>query len=176
MCKQAKENMKTVRLVRHLQQVEENFPCVSISTACKLKIPEMASIVSEDFVARASYPFNEKERPIQKFQRQFYELKKQCDKSFDNLDDIEDMRKQAKKNMTRFQLEAKAEKEIGKRDAQIHVRLFSALTNMNEKTKKAEGEELKLPKAKIPEAARGAYYLQEEVKFVNLLRLDAPCS
>ena len=103
-------------------------------------------------------------------------FKKQCDKSFDNLDDIEDMRKQAKKNMTRFQLEAKAEKEIGKRDAQIHVRLFSAPTNLNEKVKKAKGEDLKLPKAKIPEAARGAYYLQEEVKFVNLLRLDAPCS
>ena len=67
--------MKTVRLVRHLQQVEENFPCVSISTACKLKIPEMASIVSEDFVARASYPFNEKERPIKKLQRQFKKKK-----------------------------------------------------------------------------------------------------
>ena len=53
---------------------------------------------------------------------------------------------------------------------------FSALTNMNEKMKKAEGEDLKQPKAKIPEAARGAYYLQEEVKFVNLLRLDALCS
>ena len=62
-------------------------------------------------------------------------FKKQCDKSFDNLDDIEDMRKQAKKNMTRFQLEAKAEKEIGKRDAQIHVRLFSAPTNLNESHK-----------------------------------------
>ena len=46
-CKQAKENMKTVWLVRHSQQAEENFPCVPISTACKLKLPEMASVVSE---------------------------------------------------------------------------------------------------------------------------------
>ena len=84
----------------------------------------MASVIGENFVARASYLSDEKERQIDKLQWQFYELKKQCDKSFDNLDDIEDMRKQAKKNMTRFQLEAKAEKEIGKRDAQIHVRLF----------------------------------------------------
>ena len=45
-CKQAK-NMKMVRLVRHSQQAEENFLCVPISTACKLKLPEMASIVSE---------------------------------------------------------------------------------------------------------------------------------
>ncbi|CAH3138457.1 unnamed protein product, partial [Pocillopora meandrina] len=116
----------------------------------------MASVISESFVARASYLSDEKERQINKLQRQFYELKKQCHKYFDNLDDIEDMRKQAKKNMTRFQLEAKAEKEIGKRDARIHARLFFALTNMNEKMKKAEGEDLKLPKAKIPEAARGA--------------------
>ena len=46
-CKQAKENMKAARLVRHSQQEEENFPCVPISTACKLKLPEMASVVSE---------------------------------------------------------------------------------------------------------------------------------
>ena len=46
-CKQAKENTKTVWLVRHSQQAEENFPCVPISTACKLKLPEMASVVSE---------------------------------------------------------------------------------------------------------------------------------
>ena len=46
-CKQAKENMKTARLVRHSQQGEGNFPCVPISTACKLKLPEMASVVRE---------------------------------------------------------------------------------------------------------------------------------
>ena len=84
----------------------------------------MASVVSESFIVRASYPSNEKERPINKLQRQFYELEKQCDKYFDDLGDVEDMCKQAKKNMKRFQLEAKAEKEIVKRDAQIHVRLF----------------------------------------------------
>ena len=115
---------KTVRLLRHLQQTEENFAFVPISIACKLELPEMASVVSENFIVRASYPSNEKERPINKLQRQFYELEKQCDKYFDDLGDVEDMCKQAKKNMKRFQLEAKAEKEIVKRDAQIHVRLF----------------------------------------------------
>ena len=84
----------------------------------------MASVVSESFIVRASYSSNEKERLINKLQRQFYELEKQCDKYFDDLGDVEDMCKQAKKNMKRFQLEAKAEKEIVKRDAQIHVRLF----------------------------------------------------
>ena len=115
---------KTVRLLRHLQQAEENFAFVPISIACKLELPEMASVVSESFILRASYPSNEKERPINKLQRQSYELEKQCDKYFDDLGDVEDMCKQAKKNMKRFQLEAKAEKEIVNRDAQIHVRLF----------------------------------------------------
>ena len=59
----------------------------------------MASVISESFVARASYLSDEKERQIDKLQRQFYELKKQCDKYFDDLDDVENMCKQAKKNM-----------------------------------------------------------------------------
>ena len=40
----------------------------------------MASVISENFVARASYLSDEKERQIDKLQRQFYELKKQCHK------------------------------------------------------------------------------------------------
>ena len=52
----------------------------------------MASVVSESFIVRASYPSNEKERPINKLQRQFYELEKQCDKYFDDLGDVEDMK------------------------------------------------------------------------------------
>ena len=59
----------------------------------------MASVISESFVARASYLSDEKERQIDKLQWQFYELKKQCDKYFDDLDDVEDTRKQAKENM-----------------------------------------------------------------------------
>ena len=59
----------------------------------------MASVISESFVARASYLSDEKERQIDKLQRQFYELKKQCDKYFNNLDDVKNMCKQAKKNM-----------------------------------------------------------------------------
>ena len=59
----------------------------------------MASVISENFVARASYLSDEKERQIDKLQRQFYELKKQCDKYFDDLDDVEDTCKQAKENM-----------------------------------------------------------------------------
>ena len=47
----------------------------------------MASVISESFVARASYLSDEKERQIDKLQRQFYELKKQCDKYFDDLDE-----------------------------------------------------------------------------------------
>ena len=58
----------------------------------------MASVISESFVARASYLSDEKERQIDKLQWQFYELKKQCDKYFDDLDDVEDTWKQAKEN------------------------------------------------------------------------------
>ena len=47
----------------------------------------MASVISESFVARASYLSDEKERQIDKLQRQFCELKKQCDKYFDDLDE-----------------------------------------------------------------------------------------
>ena len=64
----------------------------------------MASVISESFVARASYLSDEKERQIDKLQRQFYELKKQCDKYFDDLDDVENMCKQAKKNMKTVRL------------------------------------------------------------------------
>ena len=80
---------KTIRLLGHLQQVEENFAYVPISTVAKLekksksfkrKVLAMASVISESFVARASYLSDEKERQIDKLQRQFYELKKQCHK------------------------------------------------------------------------------------------------
>ena len=46
----------------------------------KRKVLAMASVISESFVARASYLSDEKERQIDKLQRQFYELKKQCHK------------------------------------------------------------------------------------------------
>ena len=64
----------------------------------------MASVISESFVARASYLSDEKERQIDKLQWQFYELKKQCDKYFDDLDDVEDTCKQAKENMKTVRL------------------------------------------------------------------------
>ena len=41
------QSTRLVTLVRHSQQAEENFLCVPISTAWKLKLPEMASVVSE---------------------------------------------------------------------------------------------------------------------------------
>ena len=72
----------------------------------------MASVISESFVARASYLSDEKERQIDKLQRQFYELKKQCDKYFDDLDDVENMCKQAKKNMSDWYVTHNKQKKI----------------------------------------------------------------
>ena len=114
----------------------------------------MASVASKSFVTRVRYPTDKKESAIEKVRRQFYELEKRCDKYFDDLDNVEDLCKQAKEDMKRFHLKAKAEKEIAKSDAHIHARLFSALTDTNEKMKKAKGEDLKPAKQKIPEAAR----------------------
>ena len=71
----------------------------------------MASVISESFVARASYLSDEKERQIDKLQRQFYELKKQCDKYFDDLDDVEDTCKQAKENMKAARLVRHSQQE-----------------------------------------------------------------
>ena len=64
---------------------------------------------------------DEEESTADKLQRQLWELKKRVNKYFDHLDNVEEMCEQAKADIERFQLKAKMEKEIVKKDAEIQA-------------------------------------------------------
>ena len=83
------------------------------------------------------------------------------------------MCKQAQEDVKRFQLKYKVEQEVVKRDGEIRDRMFSALTEMNKKTKKAKEQNVKPPEDKKPDAAqlKSLYYLQQVVERVALTRL-----
>ena len=67
-----------------------------------------------------------------KVAREFRELEKNADKYFDNLDAVEEMCYQAKKekNAETFRLKAEAVKEIFKKDAAVRVKLYSTIIEM----------------------------------------------
>ena len=60
------------------------------------------------------------ESVYEKVVKEFCELEKNADRYFDNLDAVEEMCYQAKKDAERFRLEAEAVKEILKRGAFFH--------------------------------------------------------
>lgn len=97
---------------------------------------------------------DEKESTIERLQREFHELKKRVDKYFDALNNVEEMCEQAQGNIERFQLKAKAEKEIVKRDAEIQAKLYSAVKEMKEKVEGVKDKNTRkhAQEDKIPDA------------------------
>ena len=87
--------------------------------------------------------------------RQFRELEKNADKYFDNLDAVEEMCHQAKKDAQRFRLKAEADKELLKRDAAVRAKLFSSVLAMKLRPIKEEPTS----EEKMSEAAENAQRL-----------------
>ena len=101
---------------------------------------------------------DEKESTADKLQRQLWELEERVNKYFDHLDNVEEMCEQAKADIERFQLKAKMEKEIVKKDAEIQAKLFSAVREMNERVKGMKEQDT-TPHAqedKMPDAVQNA--------------------
>lgn len=89
-------------------------------------------------------------------QRQLQELEKRVDKYIDDLDNVADLCGQAKADIDRFQLKAKVEKEIVKKDAEMQAKLYSAVKELNEKVKKMKEKDTKVhaQEDRVPEALR----------------------
>ena len=117
----------------------------------------ISSAVKNQLESTWSLP-DEKESTIDRLQRQLHELEKRVDKYFDDLDDAKEMCEQAKANIERFQLKAKVEKELVRKDAEIQAKLYSAVKELNEKVKKMKENDTTVhaQENRLPEAARNA--------------------
>ena len=94
-----------------------------------------AKLVSSAIGSRMEYSSEvrgKEESVYDKVAREFRELEKNADKYFDNLDAVEEMCYQAKKekNAETFRLKAEAVKEIFKKDAAVRVKLYSTVIEM----------------------------------------------
>lgn len=100
----------------------------------------------------------EKESSVDRLQRQLHELEKRVNKYFDDLENFEEMREQAEANIKGFQLKAKVEKELVKKDAAVQAKLYSAVKELNEKVKKMKENDTTVhaQEDRVPEAARNA--------------------
>lgn len=97
----------------------------------------------------------EKESTTDRLQRQVCELENRVDKYLHNLENVEEMCEQARTDIKRFQVEANETKEIVKKDADVQPKLFSALSEMNEKVKRMEEKDATITplEGKLPDAA-----------------------
>lgn len=102
-----------------------------------------------------SYSIKKQESTADKLQRQLGELEKRVDKYFDDLDNVEEMCKEAQANVKRFQQRAEAKKDIVKKDAEIQAKLFSQMKEMKEKLERMEVKDDREtpPEEKTPDAA-----------------------
>ena len=118
----------------------------------------VSSPVNNQLESTWSLP-NEKESCIAyRLQRQLHELEKRVDKYFDDLDDAKEMCEQAKANIEGFQLKAKVEKELVRKDAEMQAKLYAAVKALNEKVKKMKENDttVQVQEDRVPEAAPNA--------------------
>ena len=117
----------------------------------------ISSAVKNQLESTWSLP-DENESCIERLQRQLHELEKRVDKYFDDLDDAKEMCEQAKANIERFQLKAKVEKELVKKDAEIQAKLYSAVKELNEKVKKMKENDTTVhaQEDRMPESTQNA--------------------
>lgn len=89
----------------------------------------------------------EKESTTDRLQRQVCELENRVDKYLHNLENVEEMCEQARTDIKT--------KEIVKKDADVQPKLFSALSEMNEKVKRMEEKDATITplEGKLPDAA-----------------------
>ena len=92
----------------------------------------------KDHLKSESYSLDKQESTADKLKRQLGELERRVDKYFEDLDNVEEMCKEAQAKVKRLQLRAQAKKEIVKKDAEIQAKLFSQMKKMQEKLKRME--------------------------------------
>jgi len=98
----------------------------------------MNSAPVKDHLKSESYSLDKPESTADKLKRQLGELKRRADKYFEDLDNVEEMCKEAQAKVKRLQLRAQAKREILKKDAEIQAKLFSQMKGMQEKLKRIE--------------------------------------
>ena len=109
----------------------------------------------KDRLKSKSNSLNKQESTADKLQRQLGELERRVEKYFHDLDNVEEMCKDAQANVKRFQLRAEAKKKIVKKDAEIQAKLFSQMKGMQEKLKRMEVKDdyETPPEEKTPDAS-----------------------
>ena len=98
---------------------------------------------------------DQKETTADRLQRQLCELEKRVDKYFVDLQKVEEMCELTQAHVKRFQLKAKEERKIVKKDAKIQAKLYSAVKEMKERVERIKEEDA-TPHAredKMPDAA-----------------------
>ena len=109
----------------------------------------------KDRLKSKSNSLNKHESTADKLQRQLGELERRVEKYFHDLDNAEEMCKDAQAKVKRFQLRAEAKKKIVKKDAEIQAKLFSQMKGMQEKLKRMEvkDDHETPPEEKTPDAS-----------------------
>lgn len=109
----------------------------------------------KDNLKSESYSLDKQESTADKLKRQLGELERRVDKYFEDLDNVEEMCKEAQEKVKRLQLTAQAKREIVKKDAEIQAKLFSQMKEMQEKLKRMEvkDDHETPPEEKTPDAS-----------------------
>ena len=109
----------------------------------------------KDHLKSESYSLNKQESTADTLQRQLGELERRVDKYFNDLDNVEEMCKNAQAKVKRCQLRAEAKKEIAKKDAEIQSKLFPKMKGMQEQLKLMEvkHDHETPPEQKTPDAS-----------------------
>ena len=133
---------------------------------------KMYSAAVKSQVKSVCHLSKEKESTADNFQRQLRELERRVDKCFQSLDDLEEMCEQAKADIKRFELKAKQEKEIVKREAEVQAKLYSAFREMNEKVKKLSKEKEVTPlENRMPDAVQNALRYTKSARVCRFIKI-----
>ena len=139
--------------------------CLSVSVVTT----KLVSTAIGDRVDYLSKVRGKEESVYDKVVKEFRELEKNADKYFDNLDAVEEMCHQAKKDAQRFRLKAEADKELLKRDAAVRAKLFSSVLAM--KLRPIKEEPRCSSEEKMPEAAENAQRLTVTGRVCRYVRI-----
>ena len=78
----------------------------------------------KDHLKSESYSLKKQESTANKLQRQLGELERRVDMYFNDLDNVEEMCKDAQAKVKRFQLRSEAKREIAKKEARYKANCF----------------------------------------------------
>ena len=98
--------------------------------------------------------YDEEESTADELQRLLDELDRRVQRYYASFHDLEEVCRQTKEDVKRFELKAQAERQIARKDAEIQAKLFSELQEIKQKMKRIEIKEDETPpEEKTPDAA-----------------------